>query len=74
MIVRWAVERDGDAVTIAVRSGGGDGATISLTRRAAASLCAVLGQAAGRRPAATYEMQTTGGLTVTAAKRKEGAK
>lgn len=61
------VERDGERVFLCFRAAGPRrrGVTVKLSAKAAAALCAVLGQAAGRRPARTYGMTLEGDLETT---------
>lgn len=63
MAVSLSVEREGDRVFVAVRTADGKSATIRTTKRGGAALCAVLGQACGRRPAREYAMRIDGDLT-----------
>lgn len=63
MAVSVGVEREGDRVFIAIRMRNGQHVTVRTTKRGGAALCAVLGQACGRRPARVYAMQIDGDLT-----------
>jgi hypothetical protein len=61
--VTFEVQREGDRVFVAMRTRNGKYVTVRTTKRGGAALCAVLGQACGRRPAADYAMQIDGEIT-----------